>query len=78
MCKQYPGHGDWHQQKPKRGKVWQVFGAREQSALGEAAQDKVGEVAWHLILESLEYSAKFGFGIVGHGEPLNVLEQGRA
>lgn len=72
------GHGDWHQQKPKGGKVWQAFGACEQSALGEAAQDKVGEVDWCLILESLEYSAKFGFGIVGHGEPLNVLEQGGA
>lgn len=55
-----------------------MFGACEQSALGEAAQDKVGEVDWRLILESLEYSAKFGFGIVGHRDPLNVLEQERA
>ena len=68
-----PRHGQCHQQRPKYGDVWQVYGACEQSA-----GDEVGEMDWHLILENLEHEAEeFGFGLVSQGEPLSVLGKGR-
>lgn len=77
VWRQHPRHEERHQQRPSDGKVWQLYGLVSR-VLEAAAEYKVGEVDWHLILESLECQAEeFGFWLVGHGEQLNVLEQGR-